>query len=76
MEYYVPMVQPAQGTYQCSRGWCSRPRVHTSVPGVGAACPGELSAEGEDQVEQSPGQNDDVTHTAVEEDQLPCIADT
>lgn len=48
----------------------------TCVPVVVAAGPGELGAEGEHQVEQSPGQNNDVGHIAVEEDQLPPIADT
>lgn len=48
----------------------------TCVPVVVAAGPGQLGAEGEDEVEQSPGQNNDVRHTAVEEDQLSTIAYT
>lgn len=48
----------------------------TGVPVVVAAGPRQLGAEGKHQVEQSPGQNDDVGHTAVEEDQLTPIANT
>ncbi len=48
----------------------------TCVPVVVAAGPRQLGAEGEHQVEQSPGQNNDVGHTAVEEDQLSSVADT
>lgn len=48
----------------------------TCVPVVVAAGPRQLGAEGEHEVEQSPGQNNDVGHTAVEEDQLPSVADT
>lgn len=47
----------------------------TCVPVVVAGGPGERGAEGEHQVEQSPGQDNDVGHTAVEEDQLPTEAD-
>lgn len=48
----------------------------TCVPGVVAAGPWELRAEGKDQVEKSPCQNNDVRHTAVEDNELPTIADT
>lgn len=48
----------------------------TCVPGVVAGSPGQCGPEGEDQVEQSPGQDYDVGHTAVEEDQKTTVADT
>lgn len=41
----------------------------TRIPIVVAGGPGELGSQGEDQVEQRPGQDNDVGHTAVEEDQ-------
>lgn len=55
---------------------CKRQTCVTCVPVVVAAGPGQLRAEGKDQVEQGPGQNDDVGHTAVENDQLTSVADT
>lgn len=48
----------------------------TCVPVVVAGSPWQRGAEGEDQVEQGPCQDDDVGHAAVEEDQLTTIADT
>lgn len=50
--------------------------IVTCVPVVVAWGPGERRAEGEHQVEQSPCQDGDVDHTAVEEDQLSAIANT
>lgn len=50
--------------------------VNTCVPVVVAAGPGQLGAEGEHQVEQGPGQDEDVGHAAVEEDQLSAVADS
>ncbi|KAL7878242.1 hypothetical protein AOLI_G00092160 [Acnodon oligacanthus] len=44
--------------------------------GVVAGSPGQLGAEGEHQVEQCPGQEDDVTHAAVHQNQLTSIANT
>lgn len=55
---------------------CKRQTCVTCVPVVVAAGPGQLRAEGKDQVEQGPGQNDDVGHTAVENDQLTSVANT
>lgn len=40
----------------------------TCVPVVVAGGPGELRAEGEHEVAQSPGKNNDVGHTAIEKD--------
>lgn len=48
----------------------------TCVPVVVAGVPGELRAEREHQVEQSPGQDNDVGHKAVDNDQYPTICDT
>lgn len=52
---------------------CSRVCL-TWIPVVVADGPRELGAEGEDQVEQRPGQDNNVGHTAVDEDQHPSIA--
>ena len=37
----------------------------TGVPGVAAGRPGKLRAEGGEQVEESPGQDDDVVRAGV-----------
>lgn len=46
----------------------------TCVPVVIAGGPGEWGAEGEEQVEQRPGQDNGVGHTTVEDNQLPTMA--
>ena len=48
----------------------------TCVPVVGAAGPGELIAEGKDQVEQGPGQYDGVGYAAVQQNHLARITYT
>lgn len=48
----------------------------TSVPVVDTAGPGELRTEGEEQVQKSPGQDDNIAHTAIQENQLASIANT
>lgn len=48
----------------------------TCVPVVAAAGPWQLWAEGEHQVKQSPWQDDYVGHAAVQNDQLPAVANT
>lgn len=50
--------------------------MFTCVPGVVTAGPWEFKAEGEDEVDKCPGQNDDVTHAAVQQNHLSCIANT
>ena len=48
----------------------------TCVPVVGTAGPGELIAEGKDQVEQGPSQYGGVTYAAVQQNHQPPIANT
>ncbi len=50
--------------------------MFTCVPGVVTTGPRQLGAKREDEVEKCPGQNDDVIHAAVQNNQLSCIANT
>lgn len=53
---------------------CCQELIHTCVPGVVTASPWQCRTEGKAQVQQSPGQNDNITHGAVDQDQLTSIA--
>lgn len=48
----------------------------TGVPRVVTVRPGKLRLEAVRQVEESPGQDDDVVHTAVQDHHLAGIAET
>lgn len=47
--------------------------THTCVPAVGAGSPGQLRTEGREQVEESPGQDDDVVHAGVQDHHLTAV---
>lgn len=39
--------------------------MDTCVPGIGTGCPGQLRGKGAEQVEESPGEDDDVVDVQV-----------
>lgn len=46
----------------------------TCVPRVSTACPGQLRTKGKKQIEECPGQNDDVIDPCVQHHDLTAIA--
>lgn len=39
--------------------------IDTCVPGIGTGCPGQLRGEGAEQIEEGPGENDDVVDIQI-----------
>lgn len=58
------------------RARCGPPPALTGVPGVVAVRPGQLRLEAVDQVEEGPGQDDDVVNAAMQDDHLAGVAET
>lgn len=46
--------------------------IDTCVPGIGTGCPGQLRGEGAEQIEEGPGENDDVVDVQIGLDDHRC----
>lgn len=69
----VPSVTSHHGPTSWARSH-GRADTHTCVPGVAARCPGQLPGEGAEQVEESPGKDDDVVDVQVRLNDHRCHA--